>query len=89
MKIRQYDKIDNYRRLVSHHYLRIYYLRSTGAINDELMRNLSPKHQTIFYLEIIEPLEGGKNPNYQKESFKKFNELYDLEKEYPEITQDP
>lgn len=82
----EFERLNDYRRLVSHHFLRIYYLRKTGAINDKLMRELSNKFKTIFYLEIIEPMEGGNNPNYNNNSFNYYRKLYpELIRDFPEI----
>ena len=82
-----FDKVDKNRRLVSHHFQRIYYLFKTGAIDEELAKELSNKNQSQFYLEIIEPLEGGENPHYNSESFDQFRKFYpELEKKYDKIT---
>jgi hypothetical protein len=84
---KEFHNLNNYRRMVSHHFQRIYYLRVTNAIKDDkLMKNLSSKYQTEFYLKIIEPLEAGINPKYEKNSFNYYRKLYpELEKDYPEI----
>ncbi len=68
--------------------MRIYYLKETGAISNNLMRKLSSKTRSRFYLEIIEPLEAGKDPNYNKSSFNLYRKLYpELKKEYSEINE--
>ena len=83
---KEFDRLEYYRRIVSHHFLRIYYLKETGAINNNLMKKLSSKIRTIFYLEIIEPLEAGKDTDYNKSSFNRYRKLYpELKKDYPEI----
>ncbi len=85
---KEFERLENYRRIVSHHFLRIYYLKETGAINKNLMRKLSSKTRSRFYLEIIEPMEAGKDPNYNKSSFNLYRKLYpELKKELSEISE--
>ena len=84
--IKKFDDLNQSRRMVSHHFQRIFRLRKTGVINDDLLRDFVTKQQAEFYLEIIEPLEGGKhNPNYIRESFNAFRDLYPELRKYHEI----
>jgi hypothetical protein len=87
-KYSYFNILDNARRLVSHHFQIIYKLFNAGAIDKKTLEDLIEKGQADFYLEIIEPLEGGKNnPNYKNECFNFFGEtLYpDLREKYPEM----
>jgi hypothetical protein len=85
----EFDEINKSRRLVSHHFQRIYYLFKTGAIPEELAMELSNENQSQFYLEVIEPLEGGKNRNYNEKSFDQFRTFYpELAEKYHKVTYD-
>ena len=84
---RKFDRLDAHRRRISHHFQIIYKLKKKEAIDSETFMDLVEKEQAKFYLEIIEPLEGGmNNPNYHQDSFDLIGGLYSgLREDYPDM----
>jgi len=77
-KIVESKILDNQRRKISHHFLKIYLLKVSDVIDDSLMMKLASKGSIEYLLEIIEPVEKYLNPKYNQDMFDEYRRILKL-----------
>ncbi len=70
------NSLNHSRRIVSHHFLKIFRLRKLEFVDDTFVRELAPPDEARFLFEVIEPLEQIINQNYDPSMFDMFRKLY-------------
>lgn len=70
------EQIDKDRRRYSHHFHKIRLLLDSGVVSKSFVKKIVSFGQVDFLLEVIEPLEGALNPNYDHSTFDTFRRIY-------------
>jgi hypothetical protein len=66
---------DQKRRLITHHFFKIFLLRKNNVIDDKILKTLAQEEDVQYLLEYIEPLETAINKNYNREMFDMYRNL--------------
>jgi hypothetical protein len=69
-------QLDEDRRRVSHHFHQIEAMLDCGVIDEDFVRKLVKPDQVNTLLDIVEPLEKVKNPDYDHSTFDSFRRIY-------------
>jgi hypothetical protein len=72
----KFSEYDQSRRLISHHYFKIWRMRLLEIIDNDTVRILAPLDEIKFLLHVIENLHLAKDPNYDKRMYTFFRALY-------------
>lgn len=67
---------DKARRRFSHHFHKIRLMLDTGVVKEDFIKKLVSIDQVTFLLDVIEPLEEGINPKYDRSTLNFFRSLY-------------
>ena len=79
----EYDSIrliDDARRLISHHFQKVYILGKERLLEKRLVLNVVDEWQANLYCTIVEPLEAAVRPDYDKSSFVYFSAIYGIKR---------
>jgi hypothetical protein len=79
----EYDSvrlIDHARRLISHHFQKVYTLGKERLLEKRLVLNVVDEWQANLYCTIVEPLEAAVRPDYDKSSFVYFAAMYGIKR---------
>jgi len=68
---------DQKRRLITHHFFKIFLLRKNKVIDDKILKNITQEEDIQLLINYIEPLETVINKNYNREMFDMYHDLLD------------
>jgi hypothetical protein len=77
---------DQKRRLITHHFFKIFLLRKSNVIDDKILKTVAQEEDIQFLIKYIEPLETAINKNYNREMFDMYRNLLESDFFYPNIT---
>lgn len=66
---------DQKRRMITHHFFKIFLLRKTDIIDDTILKTVAQEEDVEYLLKYIEPMETKINPKYNKEMFNFYRDL--------------
>lgn len=73
---KEFKKYNGYRRLVSHHFFKIWRVSKMGLINDADLKIFAPPDEIDFLLDIIEPMHQViDEKKYNKSMYRDFEKL--------------
>jgi hypothetical protein len=70
---------DQKRRMITHHFFKIYLLRKSNVIDDKILKTVTQEEDIQYLIKYIEPLETKINKNYNREMFDYYRDLLDNE----------
>ena len=72
-------QVDAGRRRVSHYFHQIKALLDCGVVDENFVKKLVKSDQVDTLLDVVQPLEKAKNPDYDHSTFDTFRRLYHKE----------
>jgi len=70
------EQLDDDRRRISHYFHQIKSLLDCGVVDEAFVKKLIKTDQVDTLLDVVEPLENAKNPNYDHSTFNTFQKIY-------------
>ncbi len=70
------DQLNEDRRRVSHYFHQIKSLLDCGVVDEDFVKKLVQPDQVDTLLDVVEPLEKAKDPNYDHSTFDSFRKIY-------------
>jgi hypothetical protein len=71
----KYFNFDNNRRMVTHHFFKIYLLYESGVINKKLLRIVAQKEDVELLINCVERIEKINNEHYNRSMFDLYRSL--------------
>lgn len=68
---------DQKRRLITHHFFKIFLLRKNNVIDNKILKNITQEEDIQLLINYIEPLETAINKNNNREMFDMYRNLLD------------
>jgi hypothetical protein len=76
----QVRPIDHARRLVSHHFQKIYSMSKEALLDPRVLRQVADKGQVELYCSMVEPLEAAVRADYDRSSFEYLAALHGVQR---------
>ncbi len=70
------EQLDEDRRRVSHYFHQIRVMLDCGVVDEKFLKKLIKPDQVDTLLDVVEPLEKAKNPDYDHSTFDLFRSMY-------------
>jgi hypothetical protein len=68
---------DQKRRMITHHFFKIYLLRKSGVIDNKILKTVAQEEDVEYLIKYVEPLETAINKNYNREMFDFYHDILD------------
>jgi len=68
---------DQKRRMITHHFFKIYLLRKSEVIDDRILKTVAQEEDVQYLITYIEKIETAINKNYNREMFDFYRNLLD------------
>jgi len=68
--------IDHNRRFIAHYFYRLRLLLETNLVDERFIRQVVTSDQVEFLLEIVEPLDKARNPDYDTSMYVAFRRMF-------------